>query len=65
MNEPTESEGAKKVPATSTDQLQHELINVIRRYIHESDISCYTIIGCLEAIKADVLELTLKARPQS
>lgn len=39
------------------DQLYRELHAVIKRHTHESDGTAYGIIGALEAVKLDVMDM--------
>ena len=44
----------------SADQLYDELHSVIRRYQQEGELSGFLIIGALEAVKADALEMLVR-----
>lgn len=44
----------------TTDQIYDEIHAIIRRYQAEGETSGFLIIGCLEAVKADVLYMLAK-----
>lgn len=41
---------------TTSNQLRHEIKNVIRRYGVESDVTVYQALGVLEIVKMDLIE---------
>lgn len=48
------------IPAS--DQLRKEIHAVISRYSQESDVTTYQVIGVLEIVKLDLVEMLEKCR---
>lgn len=42
-------------------QLRREIMNIIRRYGQESDVTIYQAIGALEIVKADLIDILDRA----
>lgn len=45
----------------ANSKLRQELLAIIYRYGQESDVTVYAALGCLEVVKADLLEKLTEA----
>ena len=48
----------------SSTKLYHELFNTLNRYMQESDVTIFTCIGALEAVKADCLDALVEPKEE-
>lgn len=46
-----------KTDGCASDQIVNEIGSVMRRYAHESDVTVYQLIGALEIVKSDLIEM--------
>jgi len=46
----------------SLDQLRRELLDLMRRYGQENDVTVYQAIGVIEIVKLDLMEKLKQAR---
>jgi len=48
--------------AEAPTQLRREILNIIRRYGQESDVTVYQALGALEVVKADLIDMLDRAK---